>query len=83
MKRLRKSADPAEIKFDGVCSGIARYLGVDVIVVRAIWVILTVFTSGFPGVILYIACMVIISREGSSGDDDYDNNDDYVDLRKN
>ena len=47
-------------KVSGVCMGLAQYLNVDVTIIRLIWVIATLFTSVFPGVILYILCVIII-----------------------
>ena len=50
-------------KVSGVCMGLAQYLNVDVTIIRLIWVIATLFTSVFPGVILYILCVIIIPAE--------------------
>ncbi|HIW49012.1 MAG TPA: PspC domain-containing protein [Firmicutes bacterium] len=50
-------------KVSGVCMGLAQYLNVDVTIIRLIWVIATLFTSVFPGVILYILCVIIIPVE--------------------
>ena len=48
-------------KIDGVCAGIARYLNVDVTLVRIIWVVFTLF--GGAGILAYIVCAVIMPRE--------------------
>lgn len=50
-------------KIAGVCAGIADYFGWDVTLVRAIYVILTIFTVGFPGLILYIILWMIMPLE--------------------
>ena len=42
----------------GVCAGLADYLSVDVVLIRILWVILTLF--GGLGVLLYIAGVIII-----------------------
>jgi len=47
----------------GVCGGIAEYLEIDATVVRLIWVILSLFTACFPGLILYIIAMIIIPKK--------------------
>ena len=47
----------------GVCSGIANYVGWDVTLVRAIYSLLTIFTVGFPGLILYIILWMIMPLE--------------------
>ena len=47
----------------GVCGGIAKNLHVDPVFVRIGWVILTLFTKIFLGIIVYILWMVIVSEE--------------------
>jgi len=45
----------------GVCGGIAEYLGVDPVIVRLLWVILTLLSFG-AGVLAYIIAWIIIPR---------------------
>jgi phage shock protein C len=47
----------------GVCAGFADYFGLDVILVRVIWAVVSVFTGG-AGVLAYLAAWVIIPDEG-------------------
>src|SRR5690349_14952156 len=47
----------------GVAAGLARYLGVDVMIIRLAFVVLTVF--GGAGVALYLAGLLLIPEEGS------------------
>ncbi|MDH5532897.1 MAG: PspC domain-containing protein [Candidatus Pacebacteria bacterium] len=49
-------------RFAGVAIGIANYLNVDVTVVRLIWVFLFI-PGGFPGLIPYILCWLVIPEE--------------------
>jgi phage shock protein C len=44
----------------GVCAGIAEYLNVDVTIVRVAYVLLSVLSVGFPGIIVYIILMLIM-----------------------
>lgn len=37
----------------GVCAGIAEYFNLDPTLVRIGYAVLTVFSAGFPGIILY------------------------------
>ncbi|KUG19956.1 MAG: PspC domain-containing protein [Methanomicrobiaceae archaeon] len=55
----------------GVCGGLGDYLDVDPNVIRLLWVVITVFSGGFPGVILYIVAWVLIPEEGSTVDVEY------------
>ncbi|WP_342677543.1 PspC domain-containing protein [Methanofollis sp. UBA420] len=47
----------------GVCSGIARYLGIDPAIVRIAWVILSFFGYIVFGVLAYIIAVIIIPEE--------------------
>jgi phage shock protein C len=47
----------------GVCAGIAAYLGVDVTLVRVIWVVVAILTGG-AGTLAYLAAWIIIPDEG-------------------
>jgi len=38
----------------GVCAGIAEYFGLDVSLVRILYVLLSIFSAGFPGLLVYI-----------------------------
>ncbi len=62
-RRLTKSRTNRMI--DGVCGGLAEYLGVDATLVRLAWVLLTVM--GGAGIILYIAAMILVPK-GEVGD---------------
>ena len=55
----------------GVCSGIAEYFDVDPTVIRILYVFLTVFSAGFPGILVYIILAVIMPvapNNSESGD---------------
>jgi phage shock protein PspC (stress-responsive transcriptional regulator) len=49
----------------GVCAGMADYFGVDIVLMRLIWVLLTIAGAIIGGVILYVAAWVIMPE----GDD--------------
>ena len=44
----------------GVLGGLAEYLNVDSTLIRILYAALCVFSAGFPGLVLYIICAVII-----------------------
>ena len=58
-KKLYKSR--SNVKLDGVCAGIGRYFGLDVTLVRIIWVVFTCF--GGSGLVAYIICAILMPRE--------------------
>ncbi|EJG06214.1 phage shock protein C, PspC [Methanofollis liminatans DSM 4140] len=60
-KRLVRPRDDRVVA--GVCSGIARYLDIDPVVVRLIWVILSMIGFVFTGIVVYLAAWLIIPEE--------------------
>ena len=60
-KRLYKSRN--DKKIDGVCAGIANFFNIDPTLVRAIYALVTIFSAGFPGILVYIALAFIIPVE--------------------
>lgn len=57
-RRLYKSRTDKVI--EGVCGGIAEYINMDPTVVRVLYVVLSVMSSGFPGILIYILLMIIM-----------------------
>ncbi len=47
----------------GVLGGLAEYLGVDSTIVRLVFAILSLFSAGFPGLIIYIICALVIPQK--------------------
>ena len=58
-KKLYKSQDKM---IDGVCAGIAEYFDVDPTLVRVAYAAASIFTTGFPGIILYIVLAIVMPR---------------------
>ncbi|MDO9152550.1 MAG: PspC domain-containing protein [Paludibacter sp.] len=59
-KKLRRSKNQM---IAGVCAGIAEYLNIDVTIIRIAYVLLSVLSAGFPGIIVYILLMIIMPLE--------------------
>ena len=49
-------------KIGGVAVALANYFGVDVTIIRIIWVLLLI-PGGLPGIIPYLICWLIIPEE--------------------
>jgi phage shock protein C len=49
--------------FAGVCGGIANYFSLDPTLVRVGYVILSVISAGFPGLLIYLLLMLIMPKE--------------------
>jgi len=60
-KKLKRSRNQM---IAGVCAGFAEYMGWDVTLVRVIYVLLSVFSAGFPGLLLYIILWLVMPVEG-------------------
>lgn len=48
----------------GVCGGIAEWLGWNVTVVRLLYVLLSIASAAFPGILVYIILWVAMPQEG-------------------
>lgn len=54
----------------GVCAGIAEYLNMDPTVVRVLYVVLSLFSAAFPGLLLYLLLMLLIPQASDWTDAD-------------
>ncbi|MBE6318805.1 MAG: PspC domain-containing protein [Bacteroidales bacterium] len=59
-KKLYRSNDKKMIA--GVCGGLAEYFGLDVTLVRVVYVLLSLFTA-FAGVLAYIILLIIMPQK--------------------
>ena len=60
-KKLTRSVNDKML--GGVCSGLAKYFGLDPTLVRLGYALLSIFTAGFPGIVLYILACIIIPKD--------------------
>jgi phage shock protein C len=44
----------------GVCGGLAEYFGLDPTLVRVCYVLLSIFSAAFPGLLVYIILWILI-----------------------
>ncbi|WP_372750946.1 PspC domain-containing protein [Labilibaculum sp.] len=56
-KRLKRSSDKM---LAGVCAGIAEYLGWETSLIRIAYVLLSIFSAGFPGLLVYLILWVVM-----------------------
>lgn len=50
----------------GVLGGVAQYFGWDPTVVRAAYVVFSIVSVAFPGILVYLALWFVIPEEGSA-----------------
>jgi phage shock protein PspC (stress-responsive transcriptional regulator) len=73
-KVLRRSRDNTMIA--GVVGGLANYFGLDVTLFRVIFVLVSVFSAAFPGILVYLILWVLVPKEEVANTTNYsgDNN---------
>lgn len=59
-KELVRKSDKAVIA--GVCAGLADYLGWDVTNVRILYVLISIFSAAFPGLLVYIILWFVMPK---------------------
>jgi phage shock protein PspC (stress-responsive transcriptional regulator) len=47
----------------GVCGGLAEYFDLDVSIIRILFVVLTIFTAAFPGILVYIIMWIVVPEQ--------------------
>ena len=62
-KKLKRSTNKI---LAGVCGGIAEYFEVDPTLIRVAYAALSIFTTGFPGLLLYLILMLIMPAAGGN-----------------
>jgi phage shock protein C len=50
----------------GVCGGIAEYIDVDVTVVRILYILVSILSAAFPGILAYIILMFVMPPSDAS-----------------
>jgi phage shock protein C len=59
----RLSRPMLDARLGGVCAGFARYFGLDVTLVRILWIALTVLPVPFCGLVIYIVCWIVMPKD--------------------
>jgi phage shock protein C len=60
-KSLRRSRSNRMI--GGVVSGLADYIGMDPVLARVLYVLISVFSAAFPGILVYLILWVVMPEE--------------------
>ena len=61
MKPLRRSR--ANRMIGGVVGGLAEYIGMDPVLARVAYVVISVISAVFPGILVYLILWVVIPEE--------------------
>lgn len=60
-KKLRRSTKDCMIA--GVCGGLGEFFGLDVSLLRIIYILLSLFSAGFPGLLIYIIMILVVPKD--------------------
>lgn len=60
-KKLLRSTNDKWVA--GILGGIAEYLNWDPAILRLAYVLLTVFSAGFPGILIYIFLWIVMPKQ--------------------
>ena len=47
----------------GVCAGLAHHFGLDVSLMRVLYVLVSILSAAFPGILAYIVLWIVIPEE--------------------
>ena len=58
-QKLTRSSDKV---IGGVCAGLANYFGWDPALVRILYVLISIFSAAFPGILVYIVLWIVMPQ---------------------
>ena len=47
----------------GVCAGLAEYLGWEITLVRILYLIISILSAAFPGILVYIILWIVMPKQ--------------------
>jgi len=63
MDENKKLVRSKNVMIAGVCAGIAEYFNFDVTITRIVYVLVSIFSAAFPGIIVYLILMLIMPKQ--------------------
>lgn len=61
---LRRSRDNRLVA--GVVAGLAAYFNIDVTLLRVVYVIVSILSAAFPGILVYLVLWFLVPEEGAT-----------------
>lgn len=49
----------------GVCAGLAEYLGWEITLVRILYLIISILSAAFPGILVYIILWIVMPKKSA------------------
>jgi phage shock protein PspC (stress-responsive transcriptional regulator) len=50
----------------GVVAGLAQYFGIDATLLRVVYVLVSIVSAAFPGILVYLVLWLLVPEEGDS-----------------
>jgi len=50
----------------GVCAGLAHHFGLDVSLMRVLYVLVSILSAAFPGILVYVVLWLVIPEESAA-----------------
>ena len=47
----------------GVCAGLAEYLGWEITLVRVLYLVISILSAGFPGILVYVILWIVMPKQ--------------------
>jgi len=47
----------------GVCAGLAEYLGWEITLVRVLYLVISILSAGFPGILVYLIFWIVMPKQ--------------------
>jgi phage shock protein C len=54
---------PSQRMFAGVVAGLADYLGIDLTLARVLYVLISLFSAAFPGLLVYVILWILVPED--------------------
>ena len=69
-EKIRKELfrDMKKGKIAGVCAGLAQFFGLDISLMRIIWILVFIFTVGFVSVVAYVILWIVLPEAETASD---------------
>ncbi len=61
IKRLYRSEQNKVIS--GICGGLGEYFSVDAVILRLVYLLITIFTGVIPGILVYLLAVLIVPKK--------------------
>lgn len=61
-RKLTRSHDQV---IGGVCAGFAEYFGWDISLVRIVYLLVSIFSAAFPGILVYIIFWIVMPQKNN------------------